>query len=108
MNMILSWCAHMFKQNDGVIRVRTASCQNGALSAVRHTEGPVEIISNRSYKAPVKLEENIIFLNRKEASFINKEVRILLKTQMAEASRKKRAGIPPPPTPGKIAYAVYQ
>lgn len=109
MKQIFTWCTHMFRQNDGVIRVRTASCQNGALSALRHTEEPVEVVSNHSEKnTPVTLEENTIFLNRKEASFINKEVRRLLKAQVAEVERKKKAGIPLPPEPGKIAYAVYQ
>ena len=53
-------------------------------------------------------EENTIFLNRREASFINKEVHRLLKSKLAETERKKKAGIPLPPEPGKIAYAVYQ
>ena len=109
MKQILTWCTYLFKQNDGVIRVRTASCQNGALSAMRHTKEPVEVVSSKPAKnTPVTLEENTIFLNRREASFINKEVHRLLKSKLAETERKKKAGIPLPPEPGKIAYAVYQ
>ena len=109
MKQIFTWCTQMFRPNDGVIRVRTASCQNGALSALRHTEEPVEVVSSwPSKNTPVTLEENTIFLNRREASFINKEVHRLLKSKLAETERRKKAGIPPPPEPGKITYAVYQ
>ena len=108
MKQILSWCASMFRQNDGVIRVRTASCQNGALSALRHTDHATKLFYNRHCTTPISLEENIVFLNRKEALFIDQEVHRLLKSKLAETERKKKEGIPLPPAPGKITYAVYQ
>ena len=102
---IINWCKIVFTQNSGAIRVRTASCQSGAVSAIGKGEGsPVTPIGK---DASVKLQEDTIFLNRREASFINKEVRRLLKAQVEEAERKKKQGIPQPPKPGKITYAVY-
>lgn len=55
----------------------------------------------------VSVQEQIIFLSDEEAAFVALETRRLLRAQRQEAQRKKRMGIPPPPTPGKIAYAVY-
>ena len=111
---VLNWCKMMFTQTKGAIRVRTASCQSGALTARRHTpvvpSPETEVISKSELfakEALVSVEENTIFLNRKEASFINKEVRRLLKAKLAETERKKKQGIPNPPEPGKITYAVY-
>lgn len=109
---VINWCKILFTQNNSAIRVRTGLCQKGALSAHRTLlrEEP-EIISTISLfqqNPLVELEENTIYLNRREASFVNKEVQRLLKAQLAEVQRKKKEGIPAPPTPGKIAYAVYQ
>lgn len=53
------------------------------------------------------VQEQIISLTAEEASFVALETRRLLRAQRLEAKRKKRLGIPPPPEPGKIAYAVY-
>jgi len=110
---IINWCKIMFTQDNRAIRVNTAMCQGGAVSArgkvITHPD--YEIISNSPLFAPslsVNLEENTVYLNRREASFVNKEVRRLLKAKLAETQRKKKAGIPLPPEPGKIAYAVYQ
>lgn len=55
----------------------------------------------------VSVQEQIIFLSDEEAAFVALETRRLLRAQRQEAQRKKRMGVPPPPTPGKIAYAVY-
>ncbi len=109
---IINWCKMMFTQNSGSIHVRTAMCQGGVVSARGRQKGHVrniEVVSNTLFGGPtVRLEENTIYLNRKECSFVNKEVRILLRAQRQEVIRKKKAGIPLPPAPGKIAYAVYQ
>ncbi len=110
---IMNWCKIMFTQNNGAIRVRTATCQGGAVSARGKvsTSDDFEVVSSDTlftHDPAVHLEENIIYLNRREASFVNKEVRRLLKAKLAETQRKKKAGVPPPPEPGKIAYAVYQ
>ena len=109
---IINWCKIMFTQNGRSIHVSTASCRGGAVSARRHgMYTNTQVVSTRSlfFQDPaVHLEENTIYLNRREASFINKEVRRLLKAKLAETERKKKAGVPLPPQPGKIAYAVYQ
>lgn len=55
----------------------------------------------------VRLSESIVILNDKEAAFVDLETKRLLRYQKTEAQRKRKLGIPPPPTPGKIAYAVY-
>ena len=55
----------------------------------------------------VSVREKIILLSDEEAAFVALETRRLLRAQRQEAKRKRRQGIPPPPTPGKIAYAVY-
>ena len=109
---IINWCKIMFKDG-GSIRVNTAMCQGGAVSARGRvfTSPEYEVVSNQSLFTPdpaIHLEENIIYLNRRGASFVNKEVRRLLKAKVAETARKKKAGVPLPPEPGKIAYAVYQ
>ena len=105
----------MFTQTNSAIQVNTAQCQSGVVSAKRtspRVEEP-EVVSSVTVRYPanpptVSLEENTIYLNRTESTFINKEVRRLLKAQLAEVQRKKKAHIPLPPAPGKIAYAVYQ
>ena len=110
---IINWCKIMFTQDGHSIRVRTAMCQGGAVSARGKAviSPDYEIVSTASLFAPdstVEVEENTVYLNRREASFVNKEVRRLLKAKLAETQRKKKAGVPLPPEPGKIAYAVYQ
>ena len=109
---IINWCKMMFTQNNGSIRVRTAVCQGGAVSAFgrqKRPARPADVVSNTLFGGPlVHLQENTIYLNRSECSFVNKEVRRLLRSQRREIIRKKKAGIPLPPEPGKIAYAVYQ
>ncbi len=114
-NFIINWCKVMFTQTNGSIRVRTASCQNGVLSAVRHEDTPLteepEVISTSSWlnQTPIlSIEENTIYLNRRETSFVYKEARRLLKTKAVRQHRQQQAGVPLPPQPGKIAYAVYQ
>ncbi len=109
---VINWCKIMFTQTKGAIRVHTGMSQEGALSArcVMDFEEP-EVISTASLFAKnplVELEENTIYLNRREASFVSKEVARLLRAKVAENKRKKQVGIPLPPEPGKIAYAVYQ
>lgn len=111
---IINWCKIMFTQDGHSIHVNTATCQGGAAVSARGqvTASPdYEVVSNVSLFARdpmVHLEENTIYLNRREASFVSKEVRRLLKAKLAETQRKKKAGVPLPPEPGKIAYAVYQ
>ena len=55
----------------------------------------------------VCVREQIISLSEEEAAFVALETRRLLRAQRQEAKRKRRLGIPPPPTPGRISYAVY-
>ncbi len=55
----------------------------------------------------IRVQERIIYLSNEEAAFVDLESRRLLRAQRQEAQRKRRLGIPPPPAPGKIAYAVY-
>ena len=112
-NLIINWCKVMFTQTNGSIRVRTASCQGGVLSALRQAPATndVEVVSNVPFnrRAPIlSIEENTIYLNRTEASFVQKEARQLLRNQAARQHRQRQAGIPLPPQPGKISYAVYQ
>lgn len=112
--LIINWCKVMFTQTNGSIRVRTASCQNGVLSAVRREtsrpEEPEIIASIQPFaQTPIlRIEENTVYLNRHEASFVQKEARRILKSQAAQKRRQQQAGIPLPPEPGEIAYAVYQ
>lgn len=110
---IINWCKIMFTQDGKSIRVNTALCQNGAVSAHgKVTASPdYEVVSSQSlfgHDPLVSLEENTVYLNRREASFVNKEMRRLLKAKLVETQRKKKAGVPLPPEPGKIAYVVYQ
>ena len=110
---IINWCKIMFTQDGKSIRVHTAMCQGGAVSARGKVvaSADVEVISSQplfTRDSLVSLEENTVYLNRREASFVNKEVRRLLKAKLVETQRKKKAGVPLPPEPGKIAYAVYQ
>ncbi len=100
----------MFKQTHGAIRVRTASCQEGALFAKRSVPADIEIISSEHpIGMPlISLQEYTIYLNRGESSFISKEVRRMIKAKIRQDQQRQRAHIPPPPTPGKINYAVYQ
>ena len=108
---IVNWCKIMFTQTKGAILVRTALCQEGVIQAhgTLQTEGK-EIVSTDSLfeKDPsIQLKEDTIYLNRKECSFVNRQLQQLLKAKLEESQRKKKAGIPDPPQPGKIAYAVY-
>ncbi len=111
---IVNWCKVMFTPTKDAIEVRTAQCQSGVVntprcsSPVTHEEP--EIVSSVSVRRGplVRLEENTVYLNRAESTFINKEVRRLLRAKLAEEERKKKAHIPLPPQPGKITYAVYQ
>ena len=112
-DFVMNWCKIMFTQNSRAILVRTASCQNGALKArgIVTQYATEEMLFDEPLftQSPlVELHQNTICLNRREASFVNKEVRRLLKTRTMELARKKKEGIPLPPEPGKIAYAVYQ
>ena len=54
-----------------------------------------------------RIREQIVYLSDEEDAFVALESRRLLRARRQEAKRKKRLGIPPPPAPGKIAYAVY-
>jgi len=92
MKRIFSWCKMMFTQKSGRVRWGKA------------TQETPEVISDT---LNVQVEENTIFLNRRESSFINKELHRLLKAKMAEEELRKKKGIPSPPEPGKITYAVY-
>lgn len=55
----------------------------------------------------LRVQEKTVLLNRTEAAFVDAETRHLLEGQRQETLRKRRLGIPPPPAPGSIAYAVY-
>ena len=112
-SFIINWCKVMFTQTSGAIRVRTASCQSGVLSALRlgNPDNDIEVVSTSNFagqKPLLSIEENTVYLNRQEMSFVHKEARRLLKTQATHVRRQKKAGIPLPPEPGKIAYAVFQ
>lgn len=112
-NLFVNWCKIMFTQNNGAVCVRTATCQSGALRAHGQVfpAAQEEFVSGESLFAQtplVELQENIVYLNRREFSFVNKEAKRLLKNRRVETARKRKEGIPLPPEPGKIAYAVYQ
>lgn len=53
------------------------------------------------------LRESIISLSDEEAAWVALESLRLMKSRRKEEARKRALGIPPPPTPGKISYAVY-
>ncbi len=93
MTQIYNWCKMMFIQ------------KSGQVSLGKKPQAKPEVVSTDPI---VRVEENTIFLNRREASFINKEVHRILKEKIAEEERRKKKGIPSPPEPGKITYAVYQ
>lgn len=93
MKQILNWFKMMVTQKSGRVLIGN-----------KNREMP-EVVSNA---ISVQLEENTIFLNRREAAFINKEVHRLLKAKLAEEKRRKQHGVPSRPAPGKITYAVYQ
>ena len=56
---------------------------------------------------PVSVQESVVYLNAEEAAYVDIQTRQLLKEQRKETQRKRKLGIPPPPTPGSISYAVY-
>lgn len=56
---------------------------------------------------PAALCEQIIGLSDEEAAWVALESLRLMKSRRKEEARKHALGIPPPPTPGKILYAVY-
>lgn len=56
---------------------------------------------------PAALSERIIALSGEEAAWVAQESRRLMKMREQEEARRRALGIPPPPTPGKISYAVY-
>ena len=93
MKRILNWCKMMVTTKSGRVQL-------GANPSAKP-----EVVSN---VPTVQVEESTIFLNRREASFINKEVQRLLKAKLAQSEERKKKGIPDPPEPGKITYAVYQ
>lgn len=94
MKQFLSWCKMMFTQKSGRVHLG------------KETPEAPEIISN--VLPSLQVEENTIFLNRREAAFINKELHRLLKAKVNQEERRRKKGVPTPPAPGKITYAVYQ
>ncbi len=54
-----------------------------------------------------QVKEHTVLLSRPEAAYVEEQIHQLLLWQKEEALRKRRMGIPPPPTPGRISYAVY-
>ena len=56
---------------------------------------------------PVRVQESVVYLNAEEAAYVDMQTRQFLKEQLKETQRKRKLGIPPPPTPGSISYAVY-
>ena len=57
--------------------------------------------------APVRVRESVVYLNAEEAAYVEVQTRQLLQEQRRETLRKRKLGIPPPPEPGSISYAVY-
>ncbi len=78
--------------------------KSGRIHLGKKTQEAPEVISNTPN---IHVKENTIFLNRREAAFINKEIHILLKEKVNQEERRKQKGVPPPPLPGKITYGVY-
>jgi len=60
-----------------------------------------------TYPRPAELSEQIIMLTAEEAAWVNVQSRRVMRLRRREAARKRALGVPPPPTPGNIAYAVY-
>lgn len=56
---------------------------------------------------PSSLCEQIVALSDEEAAWVAIESMRLMRHRRREEARKRALGIPPPPTPGKICYAVY-
>lgn len=56
---------------------------------------------------PPALTEATVSLSDEEAAWVALESMRLLRDRRKEEARKRALGIPPPPTPGKIFYAVY-
>jgi len=54
-----------------------------------------------------QVQEHTVVLTRPEADYVEEQTHHLLRWQKEEALRKRKMGIPPPPTPGRIFYAVY-
>jgi hypothetical protein len=54
-----------------------------------------------------QVQAHTVWLSRPEADYVEEQTYQLLRWQKEEALRKRRMGIPPPPTPGRISYAVY-
>ena len=93
MKQILNWCKTIVTQKSGRVRLG------------KDTQQAPEIISNIP---TVQVEENTIFLNRRESAFINKELHRLLKAKVAEEELRKKKGMPARKKKKKITYAVYQ
>lgn len=56
---------------------------------------------------PADVCERIILLSPEEAAWVSVESAQLMRLRRQEEARRRSLGIPPPPTPGKICYAVY-
>lgn len=60
-----------------------------------------------TFPRPDTLTEATVALSAEEAAWVNLESMRLLRARRQEEARRRALGIPPPPTPGKISYAVY-
>ncbi|MBO5011527.1 MAG: hypothetical protein J6J74_02720 [Elusimicrobiaceae bacterium] len=60
-----------------------------------------------TFPRPSALRESTISLSDEEAAWVALESLRLMRSRRKEEARKRALGIPPPPTPGKICYAVY-
>lgn len=60
-----------------------------------------------TFPRPSELSETTVALSDEEAAWVALESLRLMRGRRKEEARKRALGIPPPPTPGKISYAVY-
>ncbi len=59
------------------------------------------------FPRPSTLTESTVQLSEEEANWVNVQSLRLMRMRRKEEARKRALGVPPPPTPGKISYAVY-
>lgn len=60
-----------------------------------------------TFPRPDTLTEATISLSAEEAAWVNLESLRLLRARRQEAARKRAKGLPLPPKPGNISYAVF-
>lgn len=60
-----------------------------------------------TFPRPSALTESTVALSNEEAAWINKQSKRLMRSRRKEQARNRAKGLPLPPKPGNISYAVF-